>query len=129
MAEMHSVTVNRNGLEDVTFFGGAIEAGYFLTNDSRSYSGGVFKAPKVSQPGSEGGMGAWKVNVRFDTLDLVDADIVSGSQDALMASLIWTPINNIRFLATVGHISYEDAFNIVPGAPSDFSVNVVAARA
>lgn len=129
MAEMHSMSVDRSGFEDVTFFGGAIEAGYFLTDDTRRYSGGVFKGAKVSQPFSAGGIGAWQVNVRFDRLDLVDADIVGGSQDALMASLIWTPIDNVRFLATVGRVSYEDAFDIVTGAPEDFSVNVAAARA
>jgi phosphate-selective porin OprO/OprP len=129
MAEMHSMTVERNGFDDATFFGGAIEAGYFLTNDTRVYSGGVFKGAKVSQPVSAGGMGAWQVNFRFDTLDLVDADIVGGTQDAFMASLIWTPINNVRFLTTFGRISYKDTLDIVSGAPADFSVNVVAARA
>lgn len=129
MAEMHSMSVDRTGFADVTFFGGAIEAGYFLTDDTRGYSGGVFKGVKVSQPVSAGGIGAWQVNFRFDRLDLVDADIVGGSQDAIMASLIWTPINNVRFLGTYGRISYEDALDIVTGAPADFSVNVAGIRA
>lgn len=129
MAEMHSMTVERVGFEDPTFFGGAIEVGYFLTNDSREYKGGVFKAAKVNQPLGTGGTGAWQVNVRYDRLDLVDADIVGGTQDAYAASLIWTPINHVRFLLTYAHISYQDAFNIVPGAPKDFSVNVAGARA
>lgn len=129
MAEVHSMSVDRTGFEDVSFFGGAIEAGYFLTDDTRTYKGGVFKAAKVSQPFNEGGMGAWQINVRYDHLDLVDADIVGGSQDAFMASLIWTPINNVRFLVTYGHISYKDALDVVAGAPADFSVNVAGARA
>jgi phosphate-selective porin OprO/OprP len=129
MAEMHSVTVDRIGFEDPTFYGGAIEAGYFLTNDTRVYSGGLFKAAKVSQPLDSGGVGAWQVNVRYDRLDLVDAGIVGGTQDAYMASLIWTPVNNVRFLLTYGIIRYEDALDIVSGAPEDFSVNVAGARA
>lgn len=128
VAEMHSITVDRNGFEDPTFFGGALEAGFYLTNDSRQYKGGVFKGVKVSEPLSAGGMGAWQVNLRFDTLDLVDADIVGGTQDAIMASLIWTPINNVRFLLNYGHISYGDALDIVDGAPEDYSVNVIGLR-
>jgi phosphate-selective porin OprO/OprP len=127
-AEMHSVTVDRTGFEDPTFFGGAIEAGYFLTNDTRVYKGGVFKGIKVSEPVGTGGIGAWQVNVRFDRLDLDDAGIVGGTQDAYMASLIWTPINNIRFLVNYGHLSYSNALDIVAGAPDDFSVNVWGAR-
>jgi phosphate-selective porin OprO/OprP len=127
-AEMHSVTIDRTGFEDPTFFGGAIEAGFYLTNDTRQYKGGVFKGVKVSEPLGTGGIGAWQVNVRFDRLDLDDAGIVGGTQDAYMASLIWTPINNVRFLVNYGHLSYSNALGIVEGAPDDFSVNVWGAR-
>lgn len=128
MAEMYSLTVERNGFENAAFFGGAIEAGYFLTNDSRQYQGGIFKGVKVSEPLGSGGTGAWQINVRFDRLDLVDADILGGTQNAYMTSLIWTPVNNVRFLVNYGHIKYSDAFGIADGAPQDFSVNVVGAR-
>lgn len=127
-AEMHSIEVDREGFEDPSFFGGAIEAGYFLTNDTRQYKGGVFKGVKVNEPVGSGGIGAWQVNVRFDRLDLEDADIVGGTQDAYMASLIWTPINNVRFLLNYGHLEYTNALDIVEGAPNDFSVNVWGAR-
>lgn len=127
-AETHSVTVDRTGFADPTFFGGAIEAGYFLTNDTRVYKGGVFKGVKVSEPLGTGGIGAWQVNFRYDRLDLDDAGIVGGTQDAYMASLIWTPINNVRFLVNYGHLSYSNALGIVEGAPDDFSVNVWGAR-
>lgn len=100
-----------------------------FTDNTRTCKGGVFKAAKVSQPFSENEMGAWQINVRYDHLDLVDADIIDGSQDAFMASLIWTPINNVRFLVTYGHISYKDALDVVSGASSDFSVNVAGVRA
>ncbi|TRY33927.1 OprO/OprP family phosphate-selective porin [Aliiglaciecola sp. M165] len=128
MAEVHTVKVDRDGFDDPSFFGGAIEAGYFLTNDTRQYKGGVFKGVKVSEPVSAGGIGAWQVNLRFDRLDLEDGDIVGGTQDAYMASLIWTPINNVRFLLQYGHLSYSNAMDIVEGAPNDFSVNVLGAR-
>lgn len=127
-AEVHSMKVDRDGFEDPSFFGGAIEAGYFLTSDTRQYKGGVFKGVKVGQPVSAGGIGAWQVNFRYDRLDLDDAGINGGTQDAYMASLIWTPINNVRFLVNYGHLSYSNVLDIVAGAPEDFSVNVIGAR-
>ncbi|WP_026377432.1 OprO/OprP family phosphate-selective porin [Aestuariibacter salexigens] len=128
-AEIHTMNVDRTALDDPSFFGGAIEAGYFLTNDTRQYKGGVFKGVKVSNPVGAGGKGAWQINVRYDTLDLEDAGINGGVQDAFHASLIWTPINNVRFLLNYGHLLYSNAFDIVEGAPNDYSVNVWGARA
>ena len=128
IAETHWVNVERTDMADPTFFGASIEAGYFLTNDQRQYKGGVLKGAKVSSPVGNGGIGAWQVNFKYDRLDLVDSGVVGGTQDAYIASLIWTPINNVRFLINYGHISYSDALDIVGGAPSDFSVNVFGAR-
>jgi phosphate-selective porin OprO/OprP len=128
IAETHWVNVERTDMADPTFFGASLEAGYFLTNDQRQYKDGVLKGAKVSSPVGNGGIGAWQVNFKYDRLDLVDSGIVGGTQDAYIASLIWTPINNVRFLINYGHISYSDAMDIVDGAPSDFSVNVFGAR-
>ncbi|MEM5496913.1 porin [Paraglaciecola mesophila] len=128
VAETHWAHVARSEFADPTFFGGSIEAGYYLTQDTREYKGGVFKGVKVNDPVSNGGTGAWQINFRFDRLDLVDAGIVGGAQDAYMASLIWTPVNEVRFLFNYAHLSYTDALNIVEGAPNDFSVNVIGLR-
>ncbi|QJB68492.1 OprO/OprP family phosphate-selective porin [Parasphingorhabdus halotolerans] len=128
-AETHWAKVSRTGMANPTFFGGSIEAGLFLTDDKREYKGGVFKGVKVSNPVGSGGLGAWQVNVRYDRLDLVDAGIIGGTQDGYMASLIWTPIDYVRFLLNYGHLEYGNAFGIVAGAPSDYSVDVFGARA
>jgi len=128
-AETHWAKVKRTGMANPTFFGGSIEAGVFLTDDKREYKGGVFKGVKVSNPVGSGGLGAWQFNVRYDHLDLVDAGIVGGKQDGYMASLIWTPVNHIRFMLNYGHLSYSDAMGIVAGAPNDYSVDVIGARA
>ena len=82
----------------------------------------------MNQPVSNGGLGAWQVNFRFDRLDLVDAGIVGGTQDAYMASLIWTPVNDVRLILNYGHLSYSDALDIEQGAPDNFSVNVLGIR-
>src|SRR5690554_7425564 len=128
-AEGHWATVRRPGLADPTFFGGSVEAGLFLTDDTREYKDGLFKGVKVNNPVGSGGMGAWQVNVRYDRLDLTDAGVIGGTQDGYMASLIWTPVDYVRFLLNYGRLSYGDALAIVPGAPDDFSVDVIGARA
>ena len=127
-AETYWAKVNRTELTNPTFFGGSIEAGYFLTQDKREYKEGVFKGVKVNNPIGNGGAGAWQINFRFDRLDLVDAGIVGGEQDAYMATLIWTPVDEVRFLLNYGHLSYSNVLDIVEGAPNDFSVNVIGAR-
>ncbi len=127
--ETHWAKVTRTAMPNPTFFGGSIEGGVFLTDDSRVYKGGVFKSLKVKNPVGQGGIGALQFNVRYDHLDLVDAGIIGGTQDGYMASLIWTPVNQIRFLINYGRLSYNDAFGIVAGAPNDYSVDVFGARA
>lgn len=127
--ETHWAKITRTGMPNPAFFGGSIEAGIFLTDDSRGYKGGVFKGVKVKNPVGKGGFGALQFNVRYDHLNLVDAGIIGGTQDGYMASLIWTPVNQIRFLINYGHLSYGDAFGIVAGAPNTYSVDVFGARA
>lgn len=128
-AETHWAKVSRPGFADPTFFGGSVEAGLFLTDDKREYKDGVFKGIKVNNPVGSGGSGAWQVNIRYDHLDLTDAGIIGGTQDGYMASLIWTPVDYVRFLVNYGHLSYGNALGIVTGAPDDYSVDVIGARA
>jgi len=127
--ETHWQKTSFAGMPSPTFFGGSIEAGYFLTGDSRGYKNGVFKGVKVSNPVGSGGFGALQVNIRYDTLDLNDAGIIGGTQDGYMASLIWTPIDYIRFMLNYGHMVYDDAAIVNGGPDRSYSVDVVGARA
>lgn len=111
------------------FFGGAIEAGYFITDDSRSYGGGQFGGVAVQEPVSTGGIGAIQINVRYDRLDLGDDGITGGIQNGYMASLIWTPVDEIRFLLNYAHLFYEDAVIGLPDGDRDYAVDVLGARA
>lgn len=123
-------TVRRTGAPDPTFFGGAIEAGYFLTDDKREYKNGIFKGVKVGNPVGQGGMGAWQVNVRYDRLDLNDAGIVGGKQDGYTASLIWTPIDHIRFLIDYAHLDYTNVVAaLADGTDRSYGVDAIGARA
>ena len=129
LAEGHWLTVKRPGVADPKFFGGALELGYFLTPHSRSYGGGMFKATKVKDGVDKGGIGAVQLNVRYDHVDLNDqgALIFGGTQDAYMASLIWTPIDYVRVLLNYAHISYDDSFYSI-GTNRNYSVDVIGGR-
>jgi phosphate-selective porin OprO/OprP len=127
-AETHWLKLGRAGnLADPTFFGGSVEAGFFLTDDTRGYKEGVFKGVKVSNPIGKGGMGALQVNVRYDRLDLTDAGFVGGTQDAYQASLIWTPIDYVRFLLSYSKLDYSNAAILAAGS-GDYNVDAFAGR-
>ena len=87
----------------------------------------MFKGVKVSNPVGKGGMGAWQVNARYDYLDLVDAGIVGGTQNSYQASLIWTPINYVRFMLNYARLDYNSAAVLAAGS-GDYSVDTIAGR-
>lgn len=126
--EAHWMEVNRTGFDDPRFFGAMAEAGVYLTKDSRSYKDGYFRGIKVSNPVGKGGLGALQFNVRYDHLDISSRTIIGGTQDGYMASLIWNPVDYVRFLVNYGHLSYNDAV-IIAGGTRDYSVNVIGMRA
>ena len=117
-------------LDDATFFGGYAEVGYFLTGgDSRGYKGGKFDRIKPANPVGDGGFGAVQVNLRYDYLDLNDADIVGGKQDGYMASLIWSPTAYTRLMANYARLSYTDAFYEAAGGDTSYGVDAFGVRA
>lgn len=128
--EAHWLKAKRpGGVSDPTFFGGYAEIGYFITGETRGYKGGAFDRTKVLRPVSEGGPGAFQVNLRYDYLDLIDAGIVGGRQKGYQASLIWIPHDHVRFLLDYGRMVYDDAAIPTPGGDRDYGVDVIGARA
>jgi phosphate-selective porin OprO/OprP len=114
---------------DPTFFGGYAEVGYYLTGETRGYKAGAFDRTKVLRPVSDGGIGAFQVNLRYDYLDLVDQGVVGGRQSGYQASLIWIPQDHVRFLLNYGHLRYDDAAVVPAGGDNDYGINVLGARA
>ena len=94
---------------DPSFFGFYAEAGYWLTGETRGFKNGLWDRTKVLNPIDKGGMGAFQINGRFDYLDLQDRVtgvagsnvlpnyVNGGRQIGYLASLIWQPIDYVRF--------------------------------
>jgi phosphate-selective porin OprO/OprP len=121
--------VDRPNFSDPTFFGGYGEIGYvFAGGKGRSYSKGTFGAVRPTKGLDKGGSGAWQVNLRYDWLDLNDASIRGGTQRTLGASLVWVPVEHVKFLANYLRISVEDT-PVLIGALNDYDVDVFGLRA
>lgn len=76
--------------------GGFVQAGYFLTGETRKYkaSAGKFDRTKPSKPLSQGGFGGWEVVARYDTLDATNA--FDEQADAWTLGLTWYPESHLR---------------------------------
>lgn len=122
--------VARTGFSDPGFFGAYIEGGYFFTGESRGYKSGKFDRVKVKKPlgGEDGGWGALALNLRWDYLDLNDAGVIGGTQNAYQASLNWKPTDYALFGLNFAHIQYDDAVPTADG-DTDYSADIAAIRA
>jgi phosphate-selective porin OprO and OprP len=128
-AEGHWLTAKRPGtFADPKFFGSYVQLGYFLTDDTLGYKNGSIDRTKVSKPLGKNGWGALQVNARYDYLDLIDAGIVGGKQEAFGLSLIWIPIDYVRFIANYGHLELTDAAVLASGR-NDFDAEIIGLRA
>lgn len=126
--EAHWLRVSRPGLADPIFFGGYGEVGYVLTGESRGYKNGIFGVVKPDRPVGSGGWGALQATLRYDYLNLNDRNIVGGTQNGVIAALVWTPIESLRFNINYAHLELTDAA-ILAGRRTDYGVDVVGWRA
>ena len=137
--------------DDPSFVSGYAEVGFYLTGETRGYKGGKWDRTKVLHPFDKGGMGAIQINGRFDYLNLGDrvapgagATLLTapnyvngGRQLGYQASVIWNPIDYIRFMAQLAHANYKggpraatiDPTSTDPINQRDFSVDSFALRA
>jgi phosphate-selective porin OprO/OprP len=133
---------------DPSFRSAYAEVGYYFTGESRGYKGGRWDRPKVLHPFNDGGWGALQLNARLDWLDLSDRvgngaalaapDYTNGGQQlGYELSLIWNPIDYLRFQAQYARGSFEGgprAATVVPGSSEpinlrSFGVDTMALRA
>lgn len=113
-----------------SFWGGYIEAGYFLTGETRGYKGGLWDRTKVLKPFSKGGAGAFQLNARLDYLDLTSNKLKTGctnnfttgvctapsaatllgkggKQMGFLFGVTWIPEDYVRVLLNYSHASIE----------------------
>src|SRR5687767_3251911 len=110
-----------------SFWGGYLEAGYFLTGETRGYKNGTWDRTKVLKPFSKDGWGALQLNARLDYLDLASGKLRNGfnnnfatgvstasvglgrggTQLGFLAGLIWIPEDYFRVLLNYAHAEIE----------------------
>ncbi|MEC8836832.1 MAG: porin [Pseudomonadota bacterium] len=115
--------------DDPSFFGGYVEAGVFLTDDTRGYKGGKFDRTKPSSPVGEGGIGSVQFTLRYDHLDLNDAGIVGGRQAGYFAALVWKPTDYTALMLNYGRLQYTDAILPTAGGDTSYGVDAIGMRA
>jgi phosphate-selective porin OprO/OprP len=121
--------VERPNLATPTFFGSYGEIGYvFAGGRTRSYKNGSFGSIKPTSGLDKGGSGAWQVNLRYDWLDLSSSGVNGGKQSTVGASLVWVPIEHVKFLANYLRINVSDT-PVLAGARSDYDADVIGLRA
>lgn len=111
----------QSGLSDPTFWGGAAQVTYFLTGEQREYQliGSTFGRVAPKESVWDGGIGAWEVGLRFDTVDLQDQDVRGGRLYSGTVGLSWWPISRLRLMANyVYNIPVENPEDM--GSPQYF---------
>ena len=113
------------------------QIGYSLTGEAFGYStkNGVWSAPDIADPVTDGGWGAWQVMARYDALDYENSgNYAGGTGHGTTLGLSWYLNNYTRFM--LNWINW-DTHNRVPivGDPGDREFigsddgNTVSARA
>ncbi|HEY4546797.1 MAG TPA: porin [Pedomonas sp.] len=100
-AEYGRTDVNRTGgLGDVSFDGGYVQAGWFLTGERLPYKDGVLGRvePKRNFSVKDGGAGAFQLAARYSALGLNDGTIQGGRSENLTVGLNWYANPYIRVL-------------------------------
>ena len=148
---LDEVATGNRFIGDPEFWSYYLEAGYWLTGETRGYRGGLWDRTKVKRGFDRGGWGAVGVNARYDVLDLRDRVaagtaitafsapnfIDGGKQVGYLLSLVWQPIDFVRFTAQYTRAEIEGgprAATVVPvsGNPvfdRDYGLDVLALRA
>jgi len=117
--------------QDPTFWGGYINAGYFLFGADNGYSAkkGALDRPKVESSVLKGGRGALQLVVRYDYLDLVDSGIQGGIQKTFVFGVNWWLSKHIRAMVNYSHSDVSQAFLVTAnGADGANKINAFGIR-
>jgi phosphate-selective porin OprO and OprP len=126
------------------FFGGYAELGWFITGETRGYSGSsaAWSRTKVLSPVSKGGPGAFQLLGRVEHVDLDDDRLQAaltndfttgvtslaslnsrlgrgGTQTSWLIGLNWLPLDYVRFMLNYGRVNVRGgplAAQVLPGS-------------
>lgn len=85
-----------------SYWGGYIEAGYFITGETRGYKNGLWDRTKVLKPFSKGGMGAFQVIGRVDYLDLQNNKLKNGCTNNFLTGACVAPVTAAQIATAQG---------------------------
>lgn len=88
-SEVIQARTDSAALGDPTLDGAYVQAGWYLTGESRAFGGGTFGRTKP-KANYGAGIGAWEVALRYSTVDLGDAGVAGGEQHDVTVALNWT---------------------------------------
>jgi phosphate-selective porin OprO and OprP len=114
-----------DGNPDFDSDGFYVEAGYFITGETRPYrrAAGVFDRLSPLENYSDGGSGALEVAARYSSLDLTDGTIVGGEEDNVTLAFNWYLNPNLR-----AGINYVTGNVDLGGALDDEDVSALLTR-
>ena len=122
--EYMTATPDVAGTDHPTFAAYYVMGSYFLTGESRPYSGGAFGRPKPNRKFDlkKGTLGAVELAARMSRIDLNDGDFQGGVERNFTLGVNWYPHNNAR--VTFNYIlAYLDR-----GDLDDESTSIVSMR-
>jgi phosphate-selective porin OprO/OprP len=92
-AEFYLAEFSGAGGPEPTFSGWYVEVGWFAIGGRRTYSKDkkTIDRPRLERTlhAGDGGLGAWQLSFRYDSLDLTDSGIAGGVQDCLAFGVNW----------------------------------------
>ncbi len=114
------------GEPNVTFNAWSLAGGYFITGESKPYQASNASygriTPKRNFDGN-GGMGAWEVNARIDSLDLNDKDVSGGKIENWTVGVSWWLNPNTRFMVDYVHTIQRTVAVWVNGLEMRFQID------
>ncbi len=133
--------------QNADFYSGYVEAGFWLTGETRGYKNGKVDRTKILHPVNEGGSGGLQLVGRVDYINLTDqvgntaansVGLVNGGrQIGYLGALNYWPIDYVRFTAEYAHAEVRGgplAATVIPvssliPAGREYGTDVFAFRA
>lgn len=142
VGELLQTWVERDGANDVHFWGGYAYVSYFLTGEHMPWDRktGQLARPKPFQNFflvntcdgcTDGGWGAWQLAARYSFADFSDEDIYGGQGESLTLGLnwLWNPNSRLQVNYIRGEITNaRNRHTTFTGTPASGNYNVIGAR-